>query len=85
MSEYQFLCGHGHLPRKAAAIAKKHGAELINHTDPGCSCGRGCRCDCPNNRRHWFTAENMGHPFDGSKSFAVETDLKKFGILKEEG
>ncbi|MFH0825273.1 MAG: hypothetical protein V2B18_21185 [Pseudomonadota bacterium] len=84
MSEYQFLCGYGHLPRKAAAIAKKHGSQLINYTDPGCSCGRGCRDDCPNNRRHWFTAANHGAPFDGNLADAVETDLKKAGILKEE-
>lgn len=84
MSEYQFLCGHGHLPRKAASIAKKHGAHLVNYTDPGCSCGHGCRDNCPNNRRHWFAAENMGAPFDDSRAFAVDTDLKKAGILKGE-
>ena len=52
MSEYMFGVGSGHLSRRAAAAAKRHGAELVNYTEP-----RG-------EKRHWFSAPNRGEPFD---------------------
>lgn len=79
---FHFLLGDGHLPAKAAKIASEHGARLINHVDPGCSCGRGCppRRDCPRNKRHWFTAPNMGAPFDQNKARDVAAALDAAGI-----
>lgn len=62
-SDYLFLLGSGHLPKLAARIAAKHGATLVNYTDPGCSCGYRCTSgDCPANRRHWFAGPNLGEP-----------------------
>lgn len=82
MSEYIFGCGTGHMSKKAATIAAKHGAILVNHVDTGCSCGYGCTGDCPANKRHWFTAQNQGHPFDKQLSDAVESDLRAAGLIK---
>lgn len=80
---FQFLLGDGHLSKKAATIAQKHGAKLINHTDPQCSCGRGCQpYGCKRSGRHWFETSNMGEPFNSRTKSAVEADLKAAGILK---
>jgi hypothetical protein len=65
MSDYFFGLGSGHLSAKAAKAAAAAGATLVNHTDPGCRCGYGCRSDCPANQRHWFAGPNRGQPFDG--------------------
>lgn len=89
MSDYQFGLGRGHLPKKANTIASKHGAALVNYTDPGCSCGYGCdhipaRVNkCPANRRHWFTTRNYGEPFDSSTARAVMADLRAAGVVKD--
>lgn len=64
MSEFLFGLGSGHLSIKAARAAKSSGATLVNHTDPGCSCGEGC-LSCKRNRRHWFAGPNYGAPHDG--------------------
>jgi len=81
MSEYYFGVGKGHLGRRADKIAAKHGAYLVNHTDPGCGCGYGCTTgDCPENRRHWFCCPNLGEPFDSATARAVESDLRQAGI-----
>ena len=80
MSDYYFLVGKGHLGKRADQIARKHGAVLINHTDPGCGCGYGCTYDCPENRRHWFCCPNLGEPFDSATARAVESDLRQAGI-----
>lgn len=80
MSEFLFLAGKGHLPRKAEAAAKKHGATLVNYTDPGCSCGHGCARNCKANRRHWFAAPNRGNPFDQRTEAAVRDELKAAGV-----
>lgn len=86
MSEYIFLCGHGFLPKKAAEIAKKHGAELVNYQDGQCTCGYGCGQDeCPESRRHWFAGPNIGDPFDSDLSDAVRRDLVAAKILTPEG
>lgn len=80
MSEYYFLVGKGHLGKRADKIAAKHGATLVNHTDPGCGCGYGCASDCPENRRHWFACDNLGEPFNSATARAVESDLRQAGI-----
>jgi hypothetical protein len=80
---YQFLLGDGHLGREAAEIARKHDAELINHNDPQCSCGRGCQpYECKRSGRHWFETQNLGEPFNSHTAAAVESDLRAAGILK---
>ena len=74
---YMFGVGKGHLGRKAERIAKKHGAQLVNYTDPGCSYGRGCQGheECPANARHWFEAQNLGSPFDERVRDSVLAEL----------
>jgi hypothetical protein len=80
MSEYLFGLGDGHLGKRAAQIAKKHGAVLVNHNDPGCRCGCGCADECPATARHWFAGPNRGEPFDSALARAVEASLEKAGI-----
>lgn len=76
-----FGLGDGWLPRKAAVIARNHGADLVNHTDPQCSCGRGCDIgECKASRRHWFEAPDLGEPFNFSTAAEVEAALKRAGI-----
>lgn len=77
MSQYLFGLGKGHLSDSADEIAKRHGARLVNHTDPGCGCGHGCRGDCPARARHWFECPNKGAPFDKQTADAVMADLAK--------
>jgi hypothetical protein len=82
MSVYMFGGGKGHLPERADGIAMEHGASLVNHVDPGCSCGHGCRPGkCPRSRRHWFTGPNRGEPFDRDMARAVEADLVEAGLI----
>lgn len=77
MSEYLFLTGSGHLPKRAARIARKYGATLVNYTDPQCTCGRGCApSECKASRRHWFAGPNRGEPFDSRLSSAVASEMK---------
>ena len=75
MSEHLFGPGPGYLPKRADAIARHHGAVLVNHCDPGCQCGHGCTDDCPAGRRHWFAGPNRGEPFDSAMSRSVMADL----------
>jgi hypothetical protein len=75
MTEYMFGCGIGYLPKRADRIARKHGAILVNHCDPGCRCGYGCIDECPECRRHWFSAQNRGEPFDGATARAVMAEI----------
>lgn len=76
MSEFFFGLGKGHLGKRAAEIAKRHGAMLVNHIDPGCKCGRGCADNCPACKRHWFAAPNRGNPFDQRVRDAVLAALE---------
>lgn len=77
MSEYFFGLGDGWMPRKAAVIARKHGATLVNHTDPGCKCGYGCISgECKSARRHWFAGPNRGEPFDSAMGRAVMAEIE---------
>ncbi len=81
MSDYMFGMGAGWLPRKAAAIARQHGADQVNYTDPQCRCGHGCRAgECRAARRHWFTVRNLGEPFNSRTAQAVLADLRVVGV-----
>lgn len=71
-SEHMFGCGPGHLPERANRTAAKHGAALVNHTDPQCNCGYGCRpFTCERSQRHWFTCRNYGSPHNERIAAAV--------------
>lgn len=70
MSEFLFAGGEGHLPRAADRIARRHGAVLVNHTEPG---GR---------QLHWFAGPNRGEPFDGRLRDAVVRELEAAGIYE---
>lgn len=71
MSEYFFGLGSGWLNKRADRLARKHGAQLVNYCDPGCKCGYGCTSDCPACKRHWFTCQNRGEPFNTATARAV--------------
>jgi hypothetical protein len=68
MSIYMFGLGNGHLPKLARDIARKHGAELINYTEP------------TGKKRHWFSAPNLGAPFDRARRQRVLGELREAGI-----
>lgn len=70
MSEYFFCLGPGHLPKRADTIARKHGAYLVNYTEP-----RG-------EKRHWFATANRGDPFDRAVRLAVVADLERAGLIE---
>jgi len=75
-NEYMFGLGPKHLPRRVSRIAKKHGAVLVNYTDPGCRCGYGCTSgECPACQRHWFAGANRGEPFDSALARAVLDEI----------
>ena len=86
MSDYIFGFGRGHLSQRAARIARRRGATLFNYTEPGCSCGHGCRPDrdCPANAQHWFAGLNLGAPFDTAMAEAVIAELVAAGIIKRQ-
>ena len=72
MSDHMFGLGAGHLPTNIARIARSHGAELVNYTDPQCRCGHGCDPhECPKSRRHWFICNNFGEPHNSRTASAV--------------
>jgi hypothetical protein len=75
MSEFFFGTGRGHLPQRAARIARAHGATLVNTWEPGCQCGHGCHDECPECRRHWFAGPNRGEPFDSALARAVMAEI----------
>ena len=64
MSEFVFGLGRGHLPAKANEAAKKHGAWLVNYTEPG-----------SREKRHWFAALNRGDPHNRNRSEAVAEEV----------
>lgn len=72
MGDHFFGTGSGHLPERADRIAQKHGACLVNHTEPD---GR---------QRHWFACDNRGEPFDSNTARAVTADLEAAGILEKQ-
>lgn len=74
--EYLFGLGDGWLGKRAAKIAEKHGAELVNHQDPQCRCGHGCPPhECHAARRHWFAGPNQGEPFNSRLARDVMAEL----------
>ena len=83
MSEYFFGLGSGWLPKRADAIARKHGAELVNYTDAQCQCGHGCSPHtCKRSRRHWFSTDNLGEPHDSTVRKNVMSALDRAGVIK---
>ncbi len=72
MSKYNFGLGRGKIPprRRAIAdrIAARHGADLCNPTMPG------------EGPRYWFSAPNLGEPFDSAVAHAVAEDLERAGL-----
>ena len=72
----QFGLGNGWLGKREQQIAKRHGVELINHTDPQCTCGHGCSPGkCKRSRRHWFVCQNLGEPFNRNTAAAVMAEI----------
>jgi hypothetical protein len=81
MNEYLFGTGPGFLPETADKIARAHGAVLVNHTDPQCTCGKGCApSNCNQSRRHWFACDNAGN--GPSIERAVLEELYANNIIK---
>lgn len=78
-----FGVGRGHLSNRVEKAAHKEGAELVNYTDPGCSCGYGCHDDCPENRRHWFECENLGEPFNSETARRVLAAVAKVATTRD--
>lgn len=68
---YFFGSGRQHLPEVVDRVARSLGADLVNYTDPGCSCGHGCPRNCPANARHWFEVPDRGYPFNDCKAREV--------------
>ena len=68
MSEYLFGLGPGHMPKRADMVARKHGATLVNYTEP-----RG-------EKRHWFAGPNRGEPFDSQMAREVMSALEAAGV-----
>ena len=71
MSEYFFGLHNGHLKAIADKIAKKHGADHINFTEPN---GR---------ERGWFAGPNRGEPFDSRLAHAVLADIDLAGGIEK--
>jgi hypothetical protein len=69
MSEYMFGVSRERPTRKIArkmnAVAKKHGACLVESVLPGTGYQR------------WFCGPNRGEPFNGAMAKAVLTDIAK--------
>lgn len=73
---YMFGLGPGWLGKDVDTIARKHDAELVNYTDPQCTCGHGCSPhECRRSRRHWFTTQDLGQPFNGATARAVMEEI----------
>ncbi len=53
------------IAKKLRAIAKRHGAYLVEMVDPG------------SGYKRWFAARNMGHPFDSNRATAVAADINR--------
>jgi|SRR3990170_43087 len=72
MGDHFFALGPGHLPARADKIARKHGARLVNYTEP-----RG-------EKRHWFAGPNLGEPHDSTMARAVIADLRAAGVIPQD-
>lgn len=67
MSEYFFGLHRGHLTSKADQIARRHGADHTNYTEPN------------GEKRGWFSGPNRGEPFDRQLARAVIADIEEAG------
>lgn len=84
MTEFMFGVGTGHLSSRAAKAAKKEGATLVNHVDPGCRCGWGYNNnDCSACKRHWFAGPNYGAPFNGQLAERVLKAVRAAATKKD--
>ncbi len=72
MDVYLFLIRKGHASDDARMIAARHGAELVNHTDP------------TGVKRHWFSSADRGEPFNTRRRLAVLRELRTAGLATEE-
>lgn len=74
MSEFMFGVSRVKVARKVArkmnAIAKRHGAYLVEADLPGTGYQR------------WFCKRNEGAPFDGNTARAVEAEIAAAGLLE---
>jgi hypothetical protein len=75
MSEFHFGSGNGRIDNEMAEriheIAQRHDATFIAVTLPG---------DGP---RYWFSAANLGSPFDQATAKAVTADLEAAGLARD--
>lgn len=71
MSQHHFGLHRGHLKKKASDIAKRHGAQHVNYTEPN------------GEKRGWFTCPNLGQPFDRAIERAVMRDIDAAGGIEE--
>jgi len=72
MSAHLFGQGRGHISRRVQRIARAHGAEAVNYTEPQCICGWGCAPGkCRASKRHWFEITNFGEPHNSDRARKV--------------
>jgi len=80
---FHFGVGKGRLSKaeikRRQRAAEKHGATFVAvHGNQGhCECGHGCRLDTCPVMRYWYTAPNLGAPFDQATARAVEAELSQ--------
>lgn len=68
MSVLQFGCRPGHASPKKVAVAIAAGANVIQFSDPDCTCGGDCLdWMCEKSRKHWLTV-----PADGDEKAHVQ-------------
>ena len=77
MNQFHFCVGAGkrfsaQAERAISIIARAHGAKFV-------------AVKMPDGWRHWFSAPNLGEPFDSALSRAVMTDLRSAGWLDDNG
>jgi hypothetical protein len=71
MSKYIFGQGKGHMPKLAREIAHEHGAVLVNYLEHN------------GEKRHWFSFESLGAPFDEARKQVVLAALRRAGLVEE--
>lgn len=75
MSEYHFGTGRGRVlnRRRIEKIASDNGATFVNVNLPG------------EGWRYWFSAPNLGHPFDSATRDRVLVALDRAGLTEDDG
>ncbi len=79
---YHFGVGNGRLSKaeikQRCAAAKKYGAQFITiHGNNGsCVCGHGCSLDTCPVLHFYFSAPNLGEPFDSATARAVASEIE---------